>query len=170
MEVEDSRNALFCDPNAYIQKPKKEDVKNKEIKKIIFQEPYETLPQYHVNNNFKKHSCDCVPNKEKQNNKPDCKSNSNNSKQNGFNLDVKSLMPLLGLFNKGGGTDLSSLVGMLNNNSSSGNIFSNLFSNKDMMSGIMNLFKGSGSRVKKQTQKKELKITDYEIKNYTKVE
>ena len=218
MEFGDSRNALFTEPNAYIQKFKA-DCKNKEIKKIVFQEPYETLPNFYINNTFTKHNCDCVSNKQNNNhnsnsNKHDnncgCVNNNFNShsncdcycnhdscnlnnqyqhndschngnsqKNNAFGFDLKSLLPLMGLFNKGG-ADITQLVGLLNNtnnpqngnNSNPMNLFSNLFSNKDMMAGIMNLFKGGGFNLfgKKQTQSKKLKTTDFEIKNYTRVE
>ena len=86
----------------------------------------------------------------------------------------------MSLFNKGGSADLGSLAGLLNSvddnqNGKSTNIMgliSNLMSNKDTMSGILNLFKGGGLNLfnKKQSTKKELKTTDFEIKNYTRVE
>lgn len=225
MEFEDSRNALFCDPNAYIQRF---DVENKcKPKKVIFQEPYESLPAFYLDNNFIKHECDCVLKHKHDNNynhgnkqdmhcnhstncepndyffkkgfynhniSHDCNCNrgnknynqcehgdncnKDNSKQNGFSFDLKSLLPLLGLFNKGGGSDLSSIVGLLNktgstnNNSNPIGLISSLMSNKDLMGGILNLFKGGGLNLfnKKQSVKKELKTTDFEIKNYTRVE
>lgn len=225
MEFEDSRLALFPEPNAYIQKFDK-DCKEKNIKKVVFQEPYETLPNFYINNNFTKHGCDCIKNNNHSNNKynnhdynhrnknqcgnlfpkegfcynhsgDNCNcehgnfgcndkfnhnDNCHNEKtnQNGLGFDLKSLLPLLSLFNKGGGADFSSLVGMLSNTDKSQtgndknpmNLISNLMSNKDMMSGMLNLFKGGGLNIfsKKQTAKKELKTTDFEIKNYTRVE
>lgn len=211
MEFEDSRNALFVEPNAYIQKFEKID--KCEPKKVIFSEPYESLPAFYIDNNFKKGHCDCLSkskpdlhhrkdnhrcdfNKYQHNNQccnnsenlkncnsnnPDDKCHNDNSKQNGFGFDLKSLLPLIGLFNKGGGADLGSLVGLLNNNSvgttnvsnsNPMNLISGILSNKEAMSGIMNLFKGGGLNLfnKKQTAKKELKTTDFEIKNYTRVE
>ena len=227
MEFEDSRLALFPEPNAYIQKFNK-DCKEKGIKKVVFQEPYETLPNFYINNNFTKHGCDCVAKHNNHSNSKyanfDCNCNHRNNQyvnlspkedfcynhnrnncncehgnsgcndkfnhddnchnektnQKGFGFDIKNLLPLLGLFNKGSGADLSGLVGMLNNTDKSQNgndknpmnLISNLMSNKDMMSGILNLFKGGGLNIfsKKQTTKKELKTTDFEIKNYTRVE
>ncbi len=224
MENEDSRNALYCDPNAYIQRFEKKE-KHKP-RKVVFQEPYEQLPNFYINNNFTKHNCDCVSNNQNYNNNSnannrDCNCNHGNSnynqrcycdnhnnksdrnqfgytnrdyycnhddnchngnlpKQSGFGFDLKSLLPLMSLFNKGGGADLSQIVGLLNNtnnsqngnNSNPMNLISNLMSNKDAMSGILNLFKGGGLNLfnKKQTTKKELKTTDFEIKNYTRVE
>ena len=43
--------------------------------------------------------------------------------------------------------------------------------NKDAMSGILNMFKGGGLNLfnKQQSPQKELKTTDFEIKNYTRV-
>ena len=64
MEFEDSRNALYCDPNAYIMGTKKHN----EIKKVVFSEPYETLPNRYINNNFNKKGCDfCAEKKEEKN-------------------------------------------------------------------------------------------------------
>lgn len=211
MEFEDSRFALFSEPNAYIQSFRG----NKEkTKKVVFQEPYETLPNYYINNNFKKRDCDCVQNNGKhkdkcdckcnhdsfnqnqngcdhgfrfneidcnyQNKNHDCKCNNGDKKQNGFNFDLKNLMPLLGLFNKGGGVDLSNLVGILGNgdkkqnenNSNPMNLISSILSNKDTMGGILNLFMGGGFNLFNKTKpaKKEIKTTDFEIKNYTRVE
>ena len=52
MEFEDNKNAMFCDPNAYIQNFNNN---KKETRKVVFQEPYECLPSRYINNNFKKH-------------------------------------------------------------------------------------------------------------------
>ena len=173
MEFEDSRFALFPEPNAYIQKFNKDKC---ESKKVVFSEPYESMPAFYINNNFKKGECDCVPKQKKHDShyeKCDCNKKNNNKN---FNFDIKSLLPMLGMFNKGGGPDLSSIVGMLNNNSKESNnpasLISTLMSNKDMMSAILNLFKGGGFNFfnKKPPQKKEVKTTDFEIKNYTRVE
>lgn len=239
MEFEDSRNALFVEPNAFVQNFNRQERKNNETKKIVFQEPYECLPNHYLNNNFTKHGCECLP---KHNNnlhdKQDCNCNhkkdncqnqygwksykdcdcnhhafneknsnggcdfnsnlgykkdncvnqtnrddnrhNDRTRKNGFGFDLKSLMPLMGLFNKGGGTDLSQLVGLLNNasnsqngnNSNPMNLISSLMSNKDAMSGILNLFKGGGLNFlgKSKPVKKEIKTTDFQIKNYTRVE
>ena len=60
MENEDSRNALYCDPNAYIQSVQKRE--KCEPRKVVFQEPYEQLPNFYINNNFIKRNCNCVKN------------------------------------------------------------------------------------------------------------
>ena len=228
MDFEDNLNSLYCDPNAYIQRFEKEE----KAKKIVFQEPYECLPNFYINNDFKKHDCDCVKRNAKDcncnhekcfnnkqldnlflkdvynhnnrdyncnhgnhnsNNKCNHDKNTNekchndkNSKQNGFGFDMKSLLPLLSMFNKSGGADLSQLVGLLNSGVNSQNqnglqsenksnpisLISSILSNPNAISGILNLFKGSGLNLfnKKQPAKKQLKTTDFEIKNYTRVE
>lgn len=161
---EDSRFALFVEPNAYIQTFNKDQ---KETKKIVFSEPYECLPSYYVNNNFKKKNCECVA-KPKENCECD-KSNQNNKL---FGFDLKSLLPFLSLFNKGG-TDLSKIVGLMNNSKTNANgenpmnIISSLVSGGGL-NNILNMFKGGQ---KKRTKKeKEIETTDYEIKNYMRVE
>lgn len=180
MEFEDSRNAIFCDPNAYIQRYNK---KEKQHKKVVFQEPYEKLPNFYLDNNFKRG--DCVLNKHKNLNQ-DCKCNhennclknrnchndnyhnDNSNKEKSFGFDFKNMLPLLSLFNKGGNVDLTSIMNMFNNSSGDNqnpmNIISTLLNSN---SGIGNLFKGT---TKNKRGGKELKTTDFEIKNYTKVE
>lgn len=199
MQFENNVNAMFCDPNAYIQRYEKKE-QEKKTEKVVFSEPYETLPNYYIDNHFKKHNCDCIPklkndkngdrcgcdnclngghlNNYQCNSNHDCKSN--HGANNVFGFDFKNILPLLGLFNKGGGADLSGLIKTLNNNNDSSiesnstamNLISSLMSNKNMMSGIMNLFSGGGLNLfnKKSKSTKEIKTTDYEIKNYTRVE
>ncbi len=186
MEFEDSRFALFSEPNAYIQPLKRLEKEEKKVKKIVFQEPYETLPQFYLNNNFKKHDCDCVQktfNKYGSNcnhgNQNYCCNHDDHNKKNNCNqnnksigFDLKSLLPLLGAFNKGG-ADISNITKLLSNQSqnTSSNLISTLLSNKDMMSSILNMFKGGGLNINKsKPAKKQLKTTDFEIKNYTRVE
>jgi len=191
MDFEDSRLALFPEPNAYIQKFDKEDCKKTGIKKIVFQEPYESVPAFHIDNHFVKRDCDCVrpPQRndcncdkiKKQNKHFECEKRPHRNHQettnNGFGFDIKGMLPLLSLFGKGGGADLNNLVGLMTNNSSNGaslnttSLITNLLSNKEALSGILNIFKGGGfSFGKKQGVKKEIKSTDFEIKNYTRVE
>ncbi len=160
MEYEDSRYALFTEPNAYIQKF--DNTEKKETKKIVFQEPYENVPNFYIDNGFKKGDCDCV-NKPKEDKKP----------SNPFPFDFKNLLPLLTGLGKGGG--LNNLISMLNSNSknvddkNSGFNLSNimsLFNNSGFnLNSIMNLFKGN-----KNPQKKKMQSTDFDIKNYKRVD
>ena len=187
MIFEDSRNAIYCDPNAYIQKCNKKEIR--EPKKVVFSEPYESLPAFYIDNNFKKGNCDCVPKHKKDlthnhiaeqvngyDNFDHCKHDDNcnhdgGSKKSGIGFNFKSLLPLLGLLNKGGGADLSQIVGLLNNNSQKDNnsnpmtMISNLLSSGGF-GNILNIFQDGK---KSKSAKKELKTTDFEIKNYTRV-
>ena len=158
MEYEDSRNALFVEPNAYVQNFRVKEEK-KERKKIIFSEPYECLPPYHINNNFKNKGCDCVSKpKEKCEPKP---------KQNFFNFDFKSMLPLISSFG-GKGFDLGNITKMLaGNETNSLGLISNLLSNKESLGNILNIFKGGKSEMSKT---KEIKSTDFPIKDYIRVE
>lgn len=175
MEFEDSKNALFVEPNAYIQKF---DCDNKkEIKKVVFQEPYECLPNYYLNNNFKKKDCNCIKqhnacDKQKKEqcdcNKPNnvCKDGGNSFGQ----FDFKNILPLFLGLNKGG-NDLSFITNMLSNNKGDGFNFSNIIStvlqNPKGISNMLNIFKGGVSKKKQST--KQIKTTDFQIKNYTRV-
>jgi len=173
MEFEDSRNALFCEPNAYIQNHNR-----KEQKKVVFSEPYECAPNFYINNNFSKKDCECVPkvkkehsfdcgkNKQEQHN---CNCNNHNKSNNNFfgGLNLQSLLPMLGLFNKGGkvGLDLANIMSLFGGKGDN-NILSNLLGNKDMLSNITNMFTSK----KEQMDAKKLQPTEIDIKNYTKVE
>lgn len=75
MEFNDNSNLLFPEPNAYIQKC---GCEKERPKKIIFQEPYENVPNFYLDNNFKKGSCSCIP-KQKGENNCDCNNPSNHS-------------------------------------------------------------------------------------------
>lgn len=164
INMEDSRNALFVEPNAYIQKFNKEE---KGIKKVVFQEPYECMPNYYIDNNFKKGNCDCVSKPKddclKGKEKNDCQNN-----QGGFNF--QSLLPILSMLGKGGGTDFSQITSLLNGGTNSMNLISTLLSNKDGLSNILNIFKGGGLNSSNKNKKTQIKSTDFEIKNYTRVE
>ncbi len=171
MEIEDNTNALFVEPNAYIQHF--DGNESKKRKKIVFQEPYETLPNYYLDNDFKKPDRDCsLKPKPKPEHKPEPKQ-SNNSPFH-FPFDLKSFFPLLaGLFKNGGG--LSNIMSMLTGGKekSNGNFdFSSLLSNFTKggeLSNIFELFKGN-SVSKTKSNKHELKETDFQIKGYTRVE
>ena len=172
MEYEDSKNAMYFDPNAYIQivKPKHN---NKDTQKVVFQEPYECLPPRYIDNNFKKHNCNCVKQK-KDNCECDCKEKpkEKNPINNGFpfSFDLKKLLPLLSSF---GGVNSSSLSNVLSNLGTSN------FSNQSFdFSKILSSFLSGGNGLNlfnnlfKKNEKKEHKIesTDIPIKNYTRVE
>ncbi len=93
MSFKDNSSALYSDPNAYIQRCECADTK-----KVVFSEPYETMPNFYLNNNFKKGDCSCnkkdksLPFKDdcnfhpqqgcRQNNQSDC-GNKENSNCNG---------------------------------------------------------------------------------------
>ena len=164
MDFGDSRNALFVEPNAYIQKFEK---KNKEeIKKIVFQEPYEQLPNFYINNNFEKRGCDCVKDK-KDTCSRECRSSDLIKKNSGF--DLKKFLPLLGSFGKSGSFDFSSIIRNFQNLEGGGDLItgvSNLIASSGGVGNILNLFKKDN----KQIIKKEIKTTDLEIKNYTRVD
>ncbi len=181
MNFEDSRNALYVDPNAYIQKFEKSE--KKQPKKVVFSEPYECMPSYYIDNDFRKGNCDCIPRplKPHEHHCDKCEKSNNNNisprKSNGFNFDLKSLLPLLNVFNKGNGMDFGQIANLLNinkaenNNSNPMNLISSLLSNKDALAGILNMFKGGGLNLfnKSKPTKKEIKSSDFEIKNYTRV-
>ena len=138
-------------------------------KKIVFQQPYENIPNFYLNNDFKKGNCSCVP-KPKPKPKPHC------PPQNfDFNFDLKNLLPLLSGLLKGGGTsNFGNIISMLNNSSMDKE---NANSNLDLsslintfssggFSNILNLFKPKQN----SNIKNDIKSTDFEIKNYTRVE
>ena len=159
--------------NSFVQnlgfKPQNNQTKMCSPKKIVFQQPYENLPNFYINNDFKKGNCSCIP-KPKPKPKPQC------PPQNfGFNFDLKNLLPLLSGLLKGGGTsNFGNIISMLNNSSNDKeNANSNLglsslintFSSSGF-SNILNLFKPKQN----SNIKNEIKSTDFEIKNYTRVE
>ena len=146
--MEDSRNALFVEPNAYIQKVGN---KEKSPSKIIFQEPYESVPNYYMNNGFKKGECDCV-HKEKK-----------DSPKSSF--DFKSLSPILGMIGGEMG-GLSKLVQGLGSSGGFKDLIGTFLSNPDMISMVMKMFRKDENKSTNKTIKK----SDLEIKNYTKVE
>ncbi len=113
MEFEDSRNALFTEPNAYIQKCNFDC--DEKTKKVIFQEPYDRLPTFYLDNNFKKGNCNCVPKPKQKEGKPSC--------NNPFPFDIKNLLPLLSNLTGGSG-GLSNLLSNLGSNGGLGNLAS----------------------------------------------
>ena len=178
--MEDSKNALFVEPNAYINHFNKTDkCEVKPIKKVVFSEPYDCMPNFYFNNHFEKGDCNCVNNVQQQNCKCndknintnhscDCNKNHdcNNHNKSNFGFDIKNLMPILSGLNKGGsGLDLSSISSLLSN-SGGGFDFSKLLSNPDLIKSALSLFSGKNKKIK---PKQEIICTDYEIKRYTKL-
>ena len=162
---ESNLNALFEEPNAYIQRYDDCGYKPNHIKKVVFSEPYENFPSYYIKEDFKKPKCDFCD-KPKPKPKPQPKFP--------FSFDFKSLMPLLSMLggkNKSNIGDLISILGSQSGDSNASKITS-LLQNKDLLSGALNLFKGGGLNLFKQKKEnqKQAKTTDFQIKNYTRVE
>ena len=74
-------------------------------------------------------------------------------------LNIDALLPLFG-----GGGGLSNIISLLGKGGCGG--IMNLLGNKD----IVNMFMNIVSKGNKTTEKKEIPTTDYQIKNYTRVE
>lgn len=148
MEFEDSRNALFVEPNAYIQHFDNNSPQKFSAEKV-FSEPYDSVPSYR-------------PRKETR----PIQQVSHPPKSLLDSFDFKSLLPLLGTL---GGADngLGSIVSKLTTGEgfNLGSILPELISNKNLVSSLLN---GLGS--KNKTERKEMKSTDFEIENYTRVE
>lgn len=164
MENEDSRYALFVEPNAYIQNYNKE---RKGIKKIIFSEPYESVPNFYINNNFEKHDCCCSR-------KPKPKFDSKAIETNMF--DFKNILPLLsGLLGKG--FDSSKLVSMLTNSQNhkigNDNLLSNIMNilSSDIGKNILSLLANKTTKSMEKSNKniEKIKSTDFCIKDYKKI-
>ena len=172
MDFEDSRNAIFCDPHAYIQGCEK-----KQIKKVVFAEPYDCLPNFYVDNDFKKHNCNCVPKPPKPCPPPPKPCFPGLP----FNLDFKALMPILaGMLGKNGSGEFVKLLNSMpaNGGAVSGfdlkNIIGVVAQNPKILQSIMTMFKGGGLNglFKKNKSATELsqKQTDHIINNYTRVD
>lgn len=181
MKFEDSRNALFPEPNAYIQnfEPREKQKEKSHPQKIVFQEPYENIPNFYIDNSFKKGNCDCVPKSNSPNDKCDHPKN-----KSPFPFDLKNILPFLSSLGKGGGLGnlLAGLTGTgnakndgQNSNDSNfdlSNIF-NLFSSNNGGNGLLDLFKLSnlGNLFNnKNNTKKEMKSTDFCIKDYKRID
>ena len=170
MELEDSKNALFADPNAYIQRVKDQ----KQTKKIVFSEPYENVPNYYINNGFKKGQCDCVKTPKKDcecNKKDDKKSNCKNSFLSGLN--IQSLMPLITMFSGGKGVDITKILSTFSaqnngNNSLNTNPLLNAFSRPDLLKNISQIFVNKNQKTEDNQSKP--KSTDCVINNFSRVE
>ena len=155
MEFEDSRKALFVEPNAYVQRYEKQEQKHP--KKIVFREPYECMSNHYMNNGFKKfENKDVSEEKNSQENKPN------------LGLNFNGLTPILSSFLGG-----SNLGGLLSSVGGKGGfdiskIVSTLMQDKSALGSILNLF--TGKKINKKKTNEHIKQTDYEIKNYTRVE
>ena len=150
-------------------------------KKIVFQQPYETVPNFFINNGFQKKNCNCVPCEKKNechDKQPYCSEQHknkpcSNGDSGGFN--IQSLLPLLGLFGSGKSaidiSKISSILSSSQQNEGGGimSLVSSLLANKDAFSGIFKMFSGSKTSIPK-SDKNSIKSTDFEIKNYTRVD
>lgn len=135
----------YCDPNAYIMKSAEP------TKKVVFQEPYECMPHYRVNNNLKKKDCECVNCKEK--------------KEPKASFDLSGFLPMLSSL---GGDGIGNIMNLLNGNSSISEIVSSLGKG----GGLGNILNSLDiSRLfKKSTQQHNTKSTDFCIKDYKRVD
>ena len=139
----------YCDPNAYIQKVQNH---SKQTKKVVFQEPYECIPQYRMNNNFKKGDCDCVNCREKKESKP--------------NFDIKNFLPIISSL---GGDGVGNIMKLFSGNSSIADIMSDL-GGEGGLGSILKGFDISKMFKKSSPKKHEMKSTDFCIKDYKKVD
>lgn len=178
MEFEDSKNAMYCDPNAYILNNEFKSSK----KKIVFSEPYECLPNFYINNNFKKKNCDCVKNHKhnfcncnKDNichdniNHKDCEKPKNTPMNNmNFGFNLSNFLPILGSLGKGG--DIGGISKILSNFAKNGKEegVMNFLNNPSILNSVMSLFKLGKSKT--ESHKKEIEPTEFEIKDYTRVD
>lgn len=168
MEFEDSRKSIFCDPNAYVQ-----HCETQQIKKVVFSEPYDCLPTFYIDNSFKKHSCECIPNRQ-----PPKRPCSNH----GSMFDLKSIMPiLLGVLNKGGGgsQDLTKLMTGFMQPDSAGidlkSLIATLAKNPKIIESVLSVFKGKGlksffKKTNSKTSDFKQETTEHVINDYTRVD
>ncbi len=152
MENEDSRFALFPEPNACVMGCENK----KQTQKVVFSEPYDCMPNFYINNGFKKGNCDCLP-KPPQPKNPCC------------NFNFARILPFLTQF-LGKNSNFSSILQSLGNFSGGENfdfskILQTVLSNKNLFN-LDSLFKVK----KKEQEKKEESSTDFPIKNYVRVE
>ncbi len=156
--MEDSRYALFVEPGAYIQK----GTKNPERpQKIIFQEPYESVPAYHMDSGFQKSKTEC-----------NCEKKDRMSKPQSSPFNIQSLAPILGALAGGTGSKGLGGIGELISSFGGGggikNLISTIMSNPEMLTSVMKLF--TKNKTENIKQKSEIKKSDLEIKNYTRVQ
>lgn len=171
MEFNDQSQNLYCDPNAYIQNCP--IYCNKPPKKVVFSEPYSTLPNFYINNNFKKGNCACIPKP-----KPKPKPMQNCGPFGNFNLG--GLGDMFGKLMSGGGLSnllsnmggggigsiISALAGLSksqdksNSNSQQANPLSSLL-NGDNLGSLLNLFKPNSHKITPKSTVNNIK--DYVI-------
>lgn len=156
MNIEDSRNALFVEPNAYIQNYSRQDKTKTQATKVTNPLPYERIGETPVWDN---------PNKNNNN-----QMQQNNPSRSGF--DMKNIMSLLGALGKGK-SDISGIMNLFGgmgqqkpraNSNGFADFISTMLSNKDMLSTISNLF------LKKNDSSTSKEEGDFVINNYTKVD
>ena len=121
-------------------------------RKVVFSEPYEIVPNYMINNDFKKGNCDYVP---KQNpNKP----------APSFNMPF---LPFFSSLLTGGMGNIGNMLGGMLNSGGTGSPMSSILSNPEFLTNISKLFFKSQAT---NNKKHEHKTEDIDIEQYTKVE
>ncbi len=178
MEQENSQNAIFCDPNAFIQ-----GAERKQPKKVVFAEPYDCLPTFYIDNNFKKHNCDCLPKPPKPPcapPRPNCGGDCTKPPKFTDGFSLKSLAPiLLGLLGKNGNTDITKLLSNFSPEQGTTGfdiqkIIGLVGQNPKILESVLSMFKGGGLgglfKKKAKPTEQKAKQTDHIIKNYTRVE
>ncbi|MCQ2565033.1 MAG: hypothetical protein MJ152_04175 [Clostridia bacterium] len=152
MENEDSRFALFPEPNACVMGCENK----KQAEKVVFSEPYDCMPNFYINNGFKKGNCDCLP-KPKPPQNPCC------------NFNFSRILPFLTQI-LGKNSNFSSILQGLSNfpcgaNFDFSKILQTVLANKNLFN-LSSFFGGN----KKNQEKKVESSTDFPIKDYVRVE
>ena len=186
MDFGDNTNALFPEPNAYIQNFNRNE---KEQKKVVFQEPYDRLPTFYIDNDFRKGDCDCIPKPKKHDNQPHY--------QNPFPFDLKNLLPLLSSLGGNSGCGLSNILSSLSNgglsnltslfsgnsqsNSQNQNNQTETYDNSSNFNNILSSLGGNGlgnildllknfSNNSQNSKAKTMKSSDIIIKDYKRID
>ncbi len=173
MDFNDQSQNLYCDPNAYVQNCP--IYCNHPPKKVVFSEPYSVMPNFYINNNFKKGNCACLPKPKPKPKLPQHCPPFGNFNLGGLGEMFSKLMAGGGLnnllSNMGGGgigSIIAALSGMNNADSkdekttTQNSILSNLLSNGGL-NNLFNIFKPS-------TTTPAPKNTPNSIKDYVIVE
>lgn len=186
MDFGDNTNALFPEPNAYIQNFNNSEI---EQKKVVFQEPYDRLPTFYIDNDFRKGDCDCIPKPKKNDNQPHY--------QNPFPFDLKNLLPLLSSLGGNSGGGLSNILSSLSNgglsnltslfsgnsqsNAQSKNNQTETYDNSPNFNNILSSLGGNGlgnildllknfSNNSQKSKAKTIKSSDIIIKDYKRID